>query len=55
MKRWLIFNSTILNILSIRIPHKFVVCDDKDSPWFKKKIRTLIKKNMLYLKIIGIK
>ena len=33
-----IFNSTILNILSNFIPHKFVACDDKDPPWFNKKI-----------------
>ena len=33
-----IFNSTILNILSKFIPHKFVVYDDKDPPWFNKKI-----------------
>ena len=29
-----IFNSTILNILNNFIPHEFVVCDDKDPPWF---------------------
>ena len=39
-----IFNSTILNILSNFIPHKFVVCDDKDPPRFNKKIRALIQK-----------
>ena len=39
-----IFNSTILNILSNIILHKFVVCDDKDPPWFNKEIRALIQK-----------
>ena len=34
-----IFNSTILNILSNFIPHEFVACDDKDPPWFNKKIK----------------
>ena len=34
-----IFNSTILNILNSFIPHEFVVCDDKDPPWFKMKIK----------------
>ena len=38
-----IFNSTILNILSNFIPHEFLVCDDKDPPWFNKKVRALIK------------
>ena len=38
-----IFNSTILNILSNFIPHEIEVCDDKDPPWFKKKIRALIQ------------
>ena len=38
-----IFNSTILNILSNFILHEIVVCDDKDPPWFNKKIRALIQ------------
>ena len=38
-----IFNGTILNIFSNFIPHEFVVCDDKDPPWFNKKIRALIQ------------
>ena len=36
-------NRTIINILSNFIPQEFVVCDDKDPPWFNKKIRTLIQ------------
>ena len=44
-----IFNSTILNILSNFIPHEYVVCDDKDPPWFNKKIRALIQeKNVAF-------
>ena len=35
------FNSTVLNILSNYIPHEFAECDDKDPPWFNKKIRAL--------------
>ena len=42
-------NSTILNILSNFIPHEFVVCDDKDPPWFNKKIGALIQeKNVAF-------
>ena len=44
-----IFNSTILNIFSNFIPHKFVGCDDKDPPWFNKKIKALIQeKNVAF-------
>ena len=44
-----IFYSTILNILSNFIPYEFVVCDDKDPPWFNKKIRALIQeKNVAF-------
>ena len=45
-----IFNSTILNILSNFIPHEFVVCDDKDPPWFNKKIGALIQEKNLAFK-----
>ena len=38
-----IFNRAILNIRSNFIPQEFVVCDDKDPPWFNKKIRALIQ------------
>ena len=31
------------------IPHEFAVCDDKDPPWFNKKIRALIQeKNVAF-------
>ena len=44
-----IFNSTVLNILSNFIPQEFVVYDDKDLPWFNKKIRALIReKNVTF-------
>ena len=33
----LIFNKTVLNILSNFIPHEVLVCDDKDPPWFNGK------------------
>ena len=45
MKRW-----TFLNILSNFIPHKFVVCDDKDPPWFNKKIKALIQEKYVAFK-----
>ena len=40
----LIFNRTILNILSNVIPHEIIVCNDKDLPWFNNRIKTLIQK-----------
>ena len=44
-----IFNNTILNILINFTPQEFVVRDDKDSPWFNKKIRALIQeKNVAF-------
>ena len=39
----LIFNKTVLNILSNFIPHEVIVCDDKDPPWFNGKINTKVK------------
>ena len=38
-----IFNNTVLNILSNFIPHETIVCDDKDPPWFNNKIKALIQ------------
>ena len=38
-----IFNNTILNILSNFVSHETIVCDDKDPPWFNNKIKTLIQ------------
>ena len=33
-----IFNETVLNVLSNFIPHEVIVCHDKDPPWFKGKL-----------------
>ena len=38
----LIFNKTVLNVLSNFIPHEVIVCDDKNQPWFNGKINSLI-------------
>ena len=38
-----IFSSTILNMLSNFIPHETIVCDDKDTPWFNRTIKSLIQ------------
>ena len=38
-----IFNKTILNILINFIPHEIITCDDKDPPWFNKKIKGIIQ------------
>ena len=44
-----ILNKTILNILSNFIPHETLTVDDKDPPWFTKKIKNLIQeKNNVY-------
>ena len=44
-----IFNRTILNILSNFISHEIIVFDDKDPPWLKNRIKTLIQeKNAKY-------
>ena len=45
-----IFNSTIPNILINFIPHEFVVCDDKETTWFNKKIRALIQEKIVVFK-----
>ena len=43
MKKVVIFNKTVLNILCNFISHERIVCDDQDSPWFNNKIKTLIQ------------
>ena len=50
-----IVNRTILNILSNFIPHKTIVCDDKDPPWINNLIKTLIQEKMLHIRFIAIK
>ena len=42
-------NKTILNILSNFIPHETLTIDDKDPPWFTKKIKNITQeKNNVY-------
>ena len=38
-----LFNRTIKNILSNYIPHKTIICDDKDPPWINNNIKHLIQ------------
>ena len=38
-----LFDKTILNILNNYIPHKTIICDDKDPPWFNSRIKSLIE------------
>ena len=45
-----IFNETILNILRNFIPHETVLCDDRDSPLFYNKIKSLIHEKNITLK-----
>ena len=56
-KKVLIFNKTVLNILSSFIPHEVIVCDEKDPPWFNGKIKSLINEKLrtynAYRKNIG--
>ena len=43
------FNKTIKNIMSNYIPHKTIICDDRDPPWLNKDIKQLIlDKNHAY-------
>ena len=53
----MIFDKTVLNILSNSIPHEVIVCDDKDPPWFNGKIKSLINEKLrtynAYRKNIG--
>ena len=42
-----VFNRTILNIMKNFIPHATIVCDDKDPPWFNKRIKSLIQEGAL--------
>ena len=37
-KKVLIFDKTVLTVLSNSIPHEEIVCDDKGSPWINVKI-----------------
>ena len=42
----LIFNKTVLNVLSNFILHEVIVCDDKDRPWLNGKIKSLINEKL---------
>ena len=41
-----ILTKTVFNIISNFIPHEKILCNDKDPPWFSKKLRKLINKKM---------
>ena len=49
-----IFNITILNILSNVIPYEILICDDKNPPWFNKKIKGIIQEKIMPLRSIAI-
>ena len=44
-----VFNRTKLNITKNFIPHETIVCDNKDSSWFSKRIKSLIQEGALSL------
>ena len=48
-----IFTKTVFNIISNFIPHETILCNDKDPPWFNKKIRTLIKDIVIIVPILN--
>ena len=47
-----ILNKTIVNILSNFIPHEILTIDDKDPPWFIKKIKNIIQEKNKKIKNI---
>ena len=48
------FNKTIKNIMSNYIPHKTIICNDRDPPWINRDIKQLIlDKNHAYKSYIG--
>ena len=43
------FNKSVLNVLSNFIPHKTILCDDQDPPWFNSRIKSLLQaKNKVF-------
>ena len=56
-KKVLIFNKTVLKVLSNLIPPEVIVCDDKYPPWFNGNIKSLISEKLktcnAYRKNIG--
>ena len=53
----MIFNKTVLSVLSNFISYEVIVCDVKDPPWFNGKIKLLINEKLrtynAYRKNIG--
>ena len=46
------FNKTLLNIFHNYMTKKFILCDDKDTPWINEEIKSLIhRKISLYQKL----
>ena len=44
-----IFNKSVLNVLSNFIPREMISCDDKDPPWFKSRIKSILPhKNKIF-------
>ena len=44
-----IFNKSVLNVLSNFIPHETILCDDKNSPWFNSRTKSLLQdKNKIF-------
>ena len=37
-----LFNRTIKNILSNYIPHETIICEDRNPPWIKNRVKELI-------------
>ena len=49
-----ISNDTILNIISNFVPHKTIICDNRDAPWINSKIQKVIhEKNKQHKKYIN--
>ena len=46
MKKFLILNIIVLNVLSNFILHEVIACDDKDPPWFNGKIKSLFNEKL---------
>ena len=43
------FTETLLNIIHNFMPHKRIVCDNRDPPWMNSEIKSLIiEKNLAY-------
>ena len=50
----IVFNRTISIILKSFIPHETIVCDDKDPPWFDKRIKYFIQEGKSLPETFGI-